>query len=357
MSRMLILLALGTALLVPAAAAGPQAAPANIGEPAVSGTTVQGQTLTTSNGRWTGTQPLTFRYRWLRCDTTGGGVNGVTCSTIPGETRRTLVLSRADVGHRIRSRVIASNAQGTGSANSNATPGVVQPSSTAGPPLSQRPPSIAGALQQNQTLTASPGTWGGAKPQTYTYQWRRCDAAGGSCADIAGATAQSYVLKDVDVGRTLRVRATAHNARGTRSAVSVPTGVVQKAGAPAGATVAVSDVSLPDRLVIDRLQFNPFVLRTRQAFTARFRVADLEGHPVQGALVFVVGIPFGNTTTPPEQATGADGYVTFVIRPTSRLRLSANGNQPFFVRARKPGERLIAGVSTRRLVNLSIRAR
>jgi hypothetical protein len=70
--------------------------------------------------------------------------------------------------------------------------------------------------------------------------------------------------------------------------------------------------------------------------------------------LFVVGIPFGNTTTPREQATGADGYVTFVIKPTHRLRMS-RGSQPFFVRARKPGDRLIAGVSTRRLVNLSIR--
>jgi len=104
------------------------------------------------------------------------------------------------------------------------------------------------------------------------------------------------------------------------------------------------------------LQFIPLILRSRSAFTARFHVSDSQNHPVQGALVFVVGIPFGNTTTPPEQATGADGWVTFVIRPTFRLQLSAHGNQPFFVRARKPTDRLIAGVSTRRLVNLSIRA-
>ena len=70
--------------------------------------------------------------------------------------------------------------------------------------------------------------------------------------------------------------------------------------------------------------------------------------------MFVVGIPFGNVTTPPEQATGADGWVTFVIRPTSRMS-SSTLNQPFFVRARKASDRLIGGVSTRRLVNLSVR--
>ncbi|MBA3734863.1 MAG: hypothetical protein H0W90_06660 [Actinobacteria bacterium] len=72
--------------------------------------------------------------------------------------------------------------------------------------------------------------------------------------------------------------------------------------------------------------------------------------------MFVVWIPFGNVTTPPEQATGADGYVTFVMRPTSRLHIRSVTSQPFFVRARKASDRLIGGVLTRRLVNLSVRA-
>lgn len=344
------------ALLIPAAGAGLRTAPHNTGEPVVSGPTVQGQTLSTSTGTWSGTQPLTFRYRWLRCDTSGGGVNGVSCTTIPGETRRTLVLRGADVGHRIRSRVIASNADGTASANSNATPGVVQPSSSAGPPVNSSPPTISGTPQQNQTLSATHGTWSGGQPQTYAYQWRRCDSTGGSCFDIGGATASTHVASADDVGHTLRVRVTARNSLGSRSSTSTPTAVVGKAGVPSGQTISINDVSLPNRLIIDRLQFIPAILRSRSAFTARFRVTDSQNHPVQGALVFVVGIPFGNTTTPPEQVTGADGWVTFVIRPTFRLRITRNGNQPFFVRARKPGERLIAGVSTRRLVNLSVRA-
>jgi hypothetical protein len=355
-ARGLFLGALLVALLIPTAgSAGPRTAPQNVGQPVVSGRTVQGQTLLTGNGKWTGTTPLTFRYRWLRCDTSGGGPNGVTCTTIPGETRRTLVLRGADVGHRIRSRVIASNADGTASANSNATPGVVRSSSTAGPPAVTSPPTISGAPQQGQSLTANHGTWSGGQPQTYTYQWRRCDSTGANCIDIPGAKAATYILTADDVGRTLRVRVTARNSLGSRSSTSVPSGVVTKAGVPSGQTISINDVSLPNRLVIDRLQFVPAILRTHSAFTARFHVADSQNHPVQGALVFVVGIPFGNTTTPPEQATGADGWVTFVIRPTSRLRITSHGNQPFFVRARKPSDRLIAGVSTRRLVNLAIR--
>src|SRR5262249_60217690 len=121
---------------------------------------------------------------------------------------------------------------------------------------------------------------------------------------IDGATAQTYVLKAVDIGNTLRVRVTAKNALGSSSAISAPTAVITKAGPASGATVQVSDVSLPNRLVISTVQFSPIILRSRRPFIARFRVTDLQNHPVQGALVFVVGIPFGNTTTPPEQATG-----------------------------------------------------
>jgi hypothetical protein len=345
------------ALLMPAGgSARSQAAPKNVGEPAVTGSAVQGETLTTSNGTWTGSTPITFQYRWLRCDTSGGGTNGVTCDTISGETRKTYVLTGADVGRRIRSRVIASNADGTDSANSNATP-IVKASSTAGRPVNANPPTILGTPQQGQTLTANRGSWTGGQPQTYSYQWRRCDTTGGSCADIGGATGSTYLLKDVDIGRTLRVRVTAKNSLGSTSATSTPTGVITKAGAPSGAAISINDVLLPNRLVIDRVSFSPFVLRSRRTVVARFRVSDLQNHPVVGALVFVVGIPFGNMTTPREQATGPDGYVTFVLRPTARLRLGSTQSQPFFVRARKAGDRLIAGVSTRRLVNLSVRAR
>jgi hypothetical protein len=351
----LLAAALLVSLLAPAGgAASPQTAPRNTGQPVVSGRAVQGETLTTSNGTWSGTAPISFQYRWLRCDKTGGGAEGVTCATIPGETRRTYILTRADVSHTIRARVIASNADGTASKNSNATD-VVQGSSTAGRPVNQRPPTISGTPQEGQTLTATNGTWSGSQPQTFTYQWRRCDNSGGSCGDISGANGKTYGVKSVDIGNTLRVRVTARNSLGARSATSTPTGVIGKANAPAGATIAVSEVSLPNRLVIDQVRFSPSILRSHRPIVARFHISDLQDHSVQGAMVFVVGIPFGNTTTPPEQATGTDGWVTFVIRPTHRLKITRLGNQPFFVRARKPSDRLIAGVSIRRLVNLAVR--
>ena len=99
-------------------------------------------------------------------------------------------------------------------------------------------------------MTATQGRWSG-KPTDINLQWRRCDENGGSCANVSGAEDKTYVLKTVDAGNTVRVRATAKNGEGTASATSVPTAVVRQATAPppakgctgAGTSVAVADLS------------------------------------------------------------------------------------------------------------------
>ena len=62
-----------------------------------------------------------------------------------------------------------------------------------------------------------PGAWEGGKPLTFTYQWRRCDAAGANCAPISGATAESYRPVSADVGHSLKVFVTATSAAGART--------------------------------------------------------------------------------------------------------------------------------------------
>jgi hypothetical protein len=337
---------IGASLLLPAGgSARSQAAPKPTGQPRISGTTIEGRTLNTSNGTWSGTV-ASFSYRWLRCDASGGGTNGVNCATIPGETTRAHILTHADVGHTLRSRVIASNTDGTSTAVSNPT-AVVRAS--AGRPANHSAPTISGTPQDGQTLTAHRGTWSGEQPITFAYQWTRCDQSGGSCASISGAAAATYPLKSVDVGNTLRVRVTARNSLGSRTSTSGPTSVVAKAAAPAGAAISVNDVSLPNRLIIDRVSYRPATARPGRRIIARYRVSDSHDHRVSGAMVFVVGIPFGVSSTPPEAVTGPDGWVTFSMRATSR---AGRNGIVYFVRARKPGEPLLAGVSTRRLTFL-----
>ncbi len=90
-------------------------------------------------------------------------------------------------------------------------------------------PIISGTPQVGQTLAATPGTWT-ASPTGFTYQWRRCDSAGASCADIAGATGTTYAIAGADVGSTIGVAVTASNAVGSATALAAPTGAV--AGPP-----------------------------------------------------------------------------------------------------------------------------
>jgi hypothetical protein len=92
---------------IPQASAGK---PANVGAPTLSGETTQGSTLHVTPGTWNGRQPITYTFRWLRCDT--GGNN---CIRQSGSTDDAYVLHEGDVGKSIRARVIARNSRGESS--------------------------------------------------------------------------------------------------------------------------------------------------------------------------------------------------------------------------------------------------
>jgi hypothetical protein len=102
------------------------------------------------------------------------------------------------------------------------------------------------------------------------------------------------------------------------------------------------------------VQFSPSVLTSRHAFVGRFHVSDTRGFSIQGALVYTIGLPYGWTFNAAEQPTDSNGWVTIVIHPTPNMPLR-RGALVMFVRARKPGDNLLAGVSTRRLVQEGIR--
>ena len=65
------------------------------------------------------------------------------------------------------------------------------------------------------------GTWSGA-PSGFAYVWLRCDATGGACAPIAGATANTYVPGAEDSGMTIRVAVTGSNTVSSQQAISLP---------------------------------------------------------------------------------------------------------------------------------------
>jgi hypothetical protein len=226
-------------------------------------------------------------------------------------------------------------------------------------PQNTAPPTISGTATVGQTLTATTGTFTGDQPITYAYQWQRCDTNGNNCVNIAGATAQSYALQAADLAHTVRVVVTATNARGSATATSVPTAAVRAAG-PAGqirlpnggVSIPATSVALPERLIVDQVQFSPNPVRSRSTtIRVRVRVRDTRRFFIRGALVFLRSTPL-LTTTPPEQATTTNGTVTFSIRPRASFPLRNGYFVQFFVRARKAGDNVLAGVSTRRLVQL-----
>ena len=102
----------------------------------------------------------------------------------------------------------------------------------AAPPANTTLPSITGTTKVGETLTAQNGTWTNS-PTSFQYQWQRCDGAGASCGNIAGAVEKTYLLRAADATRTLRVRVLAVNADGSASARSGPTAVVTAGTAPA----------------------------------------------------------------------------------------------------------------------------
>lgn len=228
------------------------------------------------------------------------------------------------------------------------------------PPENTKLPAITGTPRVGQTLTAQDGNWKGTAPITFAYQWLRCDAQAANCAVITGAAAKTYVVAAADLGRRLRVRVTARNSVGSAVATSNPTVAVTAAGPapppPPGGSIPIESVTLPERLVLSQVTFSPSKITSlTQQTSIRVRVTTTRGVAVRGALVFLRSTPVV-TTTPPEQATGNDGTVTFNVVPEADLKLffRPGYNLQFFVRARKPGENALAGVSSRRLVQVPL---
>jgi hypothetical protein len=219
-------------------------------------------------------------------------------------------------------------------------------------PTNTATPTISGTAQEKSTLTANEGTWTGSP--TFEYAWSRCDANGDKCAAIAGATAKTYTLQSADDGSTIRVTVTGKNADGSAQATSAPTAVVASAagaGCPSGTgTVQIADLAPPARLHIDSQSIAPGVVRrSTSAVTLKFRVTACGGRPVQGAAAFGTPVPY-NQFTVGNGTTGADGFATMTL---NQMRgFPADRRQELlaiFMRASKPGEQIVGGISTRLL--------
>lgn len=102
----------------------PPAPPAIVTAPQITGTTTEGQTLSVSQGTWSGS-PTGYGYAWEDCDQTGAG-----CTAISAASASTYTLAAGDVGHTIRAIVTATNAGGSTSQASDPTAAVASSGSS-----------------------------------------------------------------------------------------------------------------------------------------------------------------------------------------------------------------------------------
>jgi hypothetical protein len=132
-------------------------------------------------------------------------------------------------------------------------------------------------------------------------------------------------------------------------------------GCPAAGsgTIDVASITPPARLLIDGQAVSPSpITRSSNDVTVRFHVSACNGRSVSGALVYATAVPFQQFSIPAETPTGADGWATMTMHQEGAFPASPRQQLlAVFVRARKSGENLLGGISTRRLVSFPVNLR
>lgn len=199
-----------------------QAQLASTPTPVISGSPLLSTTLTASWSAWdTG---VSLVGQWKR-----NGVN------IPGATTASYVLNSDDVGAAITFELTGSKP---------GYPSVTKVSASTQPvtaqSFSQSPvPTISGISTTSQILTLNSGTWDAGA--TLVYQWLR------NGQPIPGATAQTYLLVQADIGSVIQVSITATKAGFTTAVrISTPTAPVSQAVLASTPVPVISGASVLD---------------------------------------------------------------------------------------------------------------
>jgi len=117
-------------------------------------------------------------------------------------------------------------------------------------------------------------------------------------------------------------------------------------------TAPIADLSPPARLQIVAFEvLSGPINEGTDTFTMKVRVGSTCSVNIKGASVYVTAVPYNQFTIPAEELTGDEGTATLVFRRDANFPASDQQQQlTLFIRATKPGEDPLAGVSTRRLV-------
>ena len=265
------------------------APPSNTSLPVISGAAEGGQLLSVSNGSWEGTPPISYEYQWETCNSSGGS-----CSNISGATASSYRVLNSQIGGTLRVVVTASNSAGSEKATSAATATIV-----AGPPANTELPAISGNAEEGETLSANTGSWAGAEPFSYTYQWQSCNSAGEGCSSISGATSSTYKLTSGYVGKTLRIVVTAKNSVGSTEATSSPSAVVIVPGPPSNTALpAISGIARDGQTL--SVSTGTWRGPAPTSYAYQWESCNLEGeecHNIEGAASQIYTLRSGNLET------------------------------------------------------------
>jgi hypothetical protein len=230
-------------------------------------------------------------------------------------------------------------------------PGSGRAASTA-VPKNTKAPVIKGTPEVGLTLTSTRGSWTN-QPTSFSFAWSQCDASGSSCLSLTGATKRSYTVQPGDLGHTLRVSVTARNASGPSPTpgTSAQTAVVSPSGcAPGTGPLQITQVAPPERLVIAAASVSPAVSRSSHSIHLHFAITACNGRAVTGATVYATAIPF-NQFAGAQGTTDATGHVTLTEARQSGFPAAEHQRLlAVFARAAKPGDPVLGGVSSRRVV-------
>ena len=220
--------------------AGRRARPDNVtasGTPSGNGTPQVSETLTadtTGISDGNGLDRVQFRFQWMSND-------GSADTDIASATGSSYTLSANDEGRTIKVRVTFTDRGGYAELLTSSATAVVGPFSNR---VATGAPVITGSAQVGNSLTVDTSNIAdvdGLANVSYSYQWIAND--GTSDTDIQNATGSSYALTAGDKGKTIKVRTSFTDDRGTEETlISDATALVSSAATGTPVITGTADV-------------------------------------------------------------------------------------------------------------------